>query len=310
VHGRLDPANILGVGDQIKLASATVEPVGEGQENLVDADVKALGQCVHAMFTQTCDVDLEHLSALPQPFRDIVRGCYAQDPADRWTAQRVVNVLNWQSAPPAPAAAPAPVQVAAPAAMEPVKLVDAPEPEVKPVRSPNARRLPKWAFALAWAAAALLVVLVVRKAESPRPTPAPVVPPVVNLPERTPPPAPVAGRAAIAEPVAPKPTPLGSLSPSSSANASHSSNSSNLSGSRIWRVVSYTYARAEDAARMVGEINRKFPQLRAEPFLINEGGPYLVALGGRMTYGEAVRLREHAIASGLPPDTFVRNFKK
>jgi hypothetical protein len=80
---------------------------------------------------------------------------------------------------------------------------------------------------------------------------------------------------------------------------------------RIWRVVSYTYSKAEDALRMVGEINRKFPNLHAERFFPNESSPpYFVALGGRMTRNEAMRLRQRAISSGLPRDTFVRNFNK
>ena len=62
---------------------------------------------------------------------------------------------------------------------------------------------------------------------------------------------------------------------------------------------------------MVREINRKFPYLHAERFVPNESGPpYFVALGGRMSKNEAVRLRERAISSGLPSDTFVRNFRK
>ena len=75
--------------------------------------------------------------------------------------------------------------------------------------------------------------------------------------------------------------------------------------------MSYTYSKAEDAARMVANINRKWPNLRAEEFSPNGSGPpYYVALGGRMTRSEAQRLQQRAISSGLPPDTFVRNFKK
>jgi hypothetical protein len=86
---------------------------------------------------------------------------------------------------------------------------------------------------------------------------------------------------------------------------------SDLAGSRIWRVVSYTYSKAEDSARMVHEINRKWPHLKAEQFSpAGSGPPYYVALGGRMTRSEAVRLQEQAISSGLPPDTFVRNFRR
>jgi len=90
-----------------------------------------------------------------------------------------------------------------------------------------------------------------------------------------------------------------------------STKASDLAASRIWRVVSYTYARAEDAARMVREINRKWPDLHAEQFSPDGStATYYVALGGRMTRSEALSLQQRARSSGLPPDTFVRNFKK
>ena len=85
---------------------------------------------------------------------------------------------------------------------------------------------------------------------------------------------------------------------------------SDLAASRIWRVVSYTYTRPEDAAKMVRQINRKWPDLHAEQFS-PEGSTaiYCVSLGGRMSRSEAISLRQRAISSGLPADTFARNFK-
>jgi hypothetical protein len=89
------------------------------------------------------------------------------------------------------------------------------------------------------------------------------------------------------------------------------SKDSKLASARVWRVISYTYSRSEDAAKMVAQINRKWPDLRAEQFTTNEDGPpYFVALGGRMSRNEALLIQQRAISAGLPPDTFVRNYSK
>ena len=66
-------------------------------------DLRGLGASIHTMFTQSADVDLDHLSAIPQPFRDIVRGCYGvntgMNQKDPWTAQRIVAALDLPSPP-------------------------------------------------------------------------------------------------------------------------------------------------------------------------------------------------------------------
>jgi hypothetical protein len=286
VHGRLELSSILAVGDHIKLSSHALEPSAEAGDGVlsVAADLRALGDCVHAMFTQSSDTDLEHLSAIPQPFRDIIRGCYGADPKDKWTAKRVVAALDWPPVTETPAAAAAPVRQIAP----------------PPPPAPRKRkRMSRWVFAPVWVAVALLIMLLARKPQpvSSRPALPPARSRVVSVPINVPnpAPAPVAAVVPALVPAVPPPTPP----PPQTAP------------SRIWRVISYTYSRAEDAAKMVGEINRRFPQLQAERFFPNDkAGPYFVALGGRMTRTEAVRLRERAISSGLPPDTFVRNFKK
>jgi len=282
VHGRLELSSILAVGDHIKLSSHAIEPSAEAGDGVLSAaaDLRALGDCVHAMFTQSSATDLEHLSAIPQPFRDIIRGCYRVDPKDKWTAQRVVTALDWPPVTETPAVQPVP-QMAAP-----------PPPAPR-----HRKRISRWVFAPVWVAVALLIMLLARKPQpvSSRPALPPARSRVVSAPNPTPPPVAAAVPAVVPAVPPPAPPPI----PPQTAP------------SRIWRVISYTYTRAEDAAKRVGEINRRFPQLQAERFFPNDSaGPYFVALGGRMTRTEAVRLRERAISSGLPSDTFVRNFKK
>jgi hypothetical protein len=79
---------------------------------------------------------------------------------------------------------------------------------------------------------------------------------------------------------------------------------------RVWRVVAYTYGTLRDADRQARRINEKWPAFRAAVFAPKGRGqgPFYVALGGRMTRPEAQRLERTARASGLPRDTFVRNY--
>jgi eukaryotic-like serine/threonine-protein kinase len=282
VHGNVEPAAILAVGDKTKLTLDKIAPSAESGDGVLSVadDLRALGDCIHAMFTQSRDTDLEHLSAIPQPFRDIVRGCYGVRPNEQWTAQRVIATLD----PPPVAPAPAPDHPS-------LEWVPAPPP------ASSRKRFPVWVLVPAAVAAAFLVILLARHPHSaPPPAAPPAAPPkIMQIPR----PAPVPERAPAAAP-----SPLGPPVRQASPKAT------DLASSRIWRVVSYTYSKAEDATKMVREINRKWPHLRAEQFSINGGGPpYLVSLGGRMTRNEAVRLQQRAISSGLPPDTFVRNFR-
>jgi len=308
-HGSVEPASIFAVGDTIKLSSATIAPAAEP----ATADLRALATCIHEMFTQTREIDVDHLSSIPQPFRDIIRGCCAVNPMERWTAQRIVTLLEGR-----------------PETAQPVSVPPAPAtPEPLPPARHNQKRISNRLFALGSVATVLLVVVVVligRKHEpATPPAPAPVgvpartavpaptaVPSPTAVPARTAAPAQTAVPAPAAVPaptVIPKPSAMPPPAPTT-APVVHQS-PKELAQARIWRVVSYTYSRAEDAARMVAEINQRFPHLRAERFFPNDSAPpYYVAIGGRMTRSEAVRLRERAISSGLPPDTFVRNFKQ
>jgi hypothetical protein len=77
-----------------------------------------------------------------------------------------------------------------------------------------------------------------------------------------------------------------------------------------WRVIAYTYSRFQDAAHKVATINQRHPDFHAEVFTPNghTHGPFLVALGGRVTRAEAERLERRAKSQGLPRDTFARNY--
>jgi hypothetical protein len=76
-----------------------------------------------------------------------------------------------------------------------------------------------------------------------------------------------------------------------------------------WYVIAYTFNRADQAAIRVAAIAKKDPSL--QPKIVAPGGhsPYLIALGGPMSRPQAEALQKRARDSGLPRDTFVRNYK-
>lgn len=126
VQGRLKPANILVVGDQLKLASDTIRYAQEGTlsphaRSVYDppeaqhgvgstsSDVWGLGASVFAALTRRApSVGGEYRDAVllpddfPPDFRDLVTRCLSSRPKDR---PRIPELLAWVSAPPAGAAA-------------------------------------------------------------------------------------------------------------------------------------------------------------------------------------------------------------
>ena len=77
----------------------------------------------------------------------------------------------------------------------------------------------------------------------------------------------------------------------------------------VWRVIAFTYRSHDAAARKADQVNQRHPDLSAAVFSPKQRvGYYLVALGGRMTREDAVRLQKKARAAGLAPDVYVQNY--
>jgi hypothetical protein len=155
--------------------------------------------------------------------------------------------------------------------------VPAPPPPLKPAASSSS--FPKWAYVAIAALVAVLVFVFAPKAPTPQPA---AQFPATGAAAVVPPPP--------AEPSAPP----------------------KVAGREYWRVIVYTYAGAPAAEKKAQSIHARWPAVQAEVFAPNGPGrpPYLVALGGRMTRDEAVRLLKIARGKGMPRDIYIQNYAR
>ncbi|MDE3169127.1 MAG: protein kinase [Acidobacteriota bacterium] len=132
VHGRLQPSNILAIGDQVKLSSDSIVRIGEAAdsgdsrgvfrapETSVSAatDVWSLGATVVQCLTGR--VPDHHAEArnkftippsIPAPFFELARHCLNPVPQRRWTIAQIQAALGLASGP-ATASAPEPADAA------------------------------------------------------------------------------------------------------------------------------------------------------------------------------------------------------
>ncbi len=113
VHGNINPANIMAVGDELKLSSDGIRPMGESEEstesgNAYDApenargaispssDIWSLGMTLVEALTNrlpawdgTRENDPELPEHIPQPFDDIAQHCLSWDPRRRWSTAEI-----------------------------------------------------------------------------------------------------------------------------------------------------------------------------------------------------------------------------
>ncbi len=276
VHTAVDPGHIVAVGDKIKLSSDTVRK--ESVSHSPQDDLRALGATLYELLTarRVMPGDEPDAARLSEPFRSIISN---------------LRRGEWE----APIAAAPPAVPGAPA--------------LSPQRSYT------WIYAAAGLLLLVVAVLVLARGRSPEPELAASAPPVTT-PVPAPPPASVAAPERKPEPkTAPASLPKIPVraAPKPEANRKAEPAAPTAKNPRpYWRVVAYTYSRKQDAERKAQSINERWPNFDAE--VITPSGsnnaPYLVALGGRMTRPDALRLRQQARRQGLPRDTFVQNYSR
>ncbi|MGP0097409.1 MAG: TonB family protein [Terriglobales bacterium] len=120
VHGRVRPANIFAIEDQVKLSSDSASAPGHRDRNPVasaydppetltgevsaPADVWQLGVLLTEVLTQRLPVlDAQNQRAvapaeLPQSFREIIENCLQVDPSSRWSVTQIASHLEGRKA--------------------------------------------------------------------------------------------------------------------------------------------------------------------------------------------------------------------
>jgi TonB family protein len=118
VHGNIKPANIMAVGDELKLSSDGIRPMGESEESTESGnayaapdnvrgaispsgDIWSLGMTLVEALTnrlpawdRTGENDPKLPENVPQPFEDIAKHCLIWDPGRRWSTTEMRKRLQ------------------------------------------------------------------------------------------------------------------------------------------------------------------------------------------------------------------------
>jgi eukaryotic-like serine/threonine-protein kinase len=300
IHEHIEPANILAVGEVIKLRSDCIREAPEGPEgvDLKAHDVHNLAVVLLRSLTQQST--LPSGTTLPAPYNQIIPNGLS----GAWDLSQIAAALDPRAVSPEPAAAcvPAPAPPT-PVASQPATPPDpTPEPAppvplvrdriVRPVEPEPSRRTGLW---IASAIGALLLLFLgwhflhaapsATSKDTTQPIPTLATAGRDNATPANPPPA------AAASVPSPAPTP--------------SSDRRNQ-----WRVVAYTYNHQDQAQQKVVVIARQHPDLNPEVFTPTGHAPFLVTVGGPMSRTQANSFKNKAHADGLPRDIYTQNYSR
>ena len=301
-HGCVSPEQIVAMGESIKLsthcirrmdawpqmeldAPRYVAPESRGQNISAAADVWCLGATLFEVLTQReCGPGCrEQAAKLPKPFGGIAQRCLDPNPNTRLQLGEIELVLQ-----PVATSARAPVAPLAPRAL----------PE-------SLRNSRMWVYA---AAGLLLIVLLIVWARGKRPTgPAPTRPAPSSAAQTITP----SGATVSSHPQPVRGGAKGRVPEAAQQTAQTKNGAAPTVNGNVWRVVLFTYKRAEDAQNKVRALNETYPGLGAEAFSPNgRGGPVLVTAGGRMNLDDANRLWRKVRSMGLPQDSYIQNYRR
>jgi hypothetical protein len=316
VHEHVEPANVLAVGEEIKLRSDCIRETPEGEEGseLKRWDVYDLSVVVLQALTQHKTLEeAERELPLPEPFDEIVR----KGVSGEWGLAEIASALN-----PGVVVPPVVPPVASPVVPRAVE-VERPVAALPEVQSVPTRRTPVPAEEepqgievrrLVIGVGAMLLLLLIwffvhgRAAKS-NGTVQTVAPPVVAqgsdaaATQSTAAPTPEASPAPVTASVPPT-----ASEPTGAPPVPEATNTGDARGQ--WRVVAYTYNREAQAQQKAASVAAKHPELKPEVFTPNGHAPYLVAVGGTMGRDEAFALVKKAKREGLlPRDSYAQNYR-
>ncbi len=296
VHEHVEPANVLAVGEVIKLRSDCIRETLEGEEGakLKRKDVRDYATVLLQALTQqrTLEAASRNLP-LPAPFEQIVR----KGLSGEWGLEHISAALTPVAAVAKPVARPTAAQVEAPLPKveRPVEAPVIPPPSVaRRIQIPvEDRSRGDRLRGIAYGVGTLLIVLLgwwfvhsrsANSSEAVTKVPVPVagesgLPAAESRPS-----------AAVDVPAPVRPI----ASPTSAGN---------------WRVIAFTYNRRDEAQQKAAEIGRSHPDLNPSVFTPTGHAPFLVELGGAMSREDAFALSGKAKREGLPKDVYAQNYR-
>ncbi|HXC97680.1 MAG TPA: protein kinase [Edaphobacter sp.] len=312
VHEHVEPANVMAVGETIKLRSDCIREALEGEEGaeLKRKDVRDYARVLAEALTQRKAAD----RMLPAPFDEIVRKGVSGD----WGLAQIrvalkgkptANAADFRAAAAAsPMVRPMPAPVArpddSPPAVRPVVASSSPVEKPVVVAPSVARRLrvpldggrgkigPR---GVAYLVGIVLIFLLGWIFLHKRP-----VDSNVAVPEAAPKNVPAAESRS-------NPVPVPVAKTSAAVPAVAGSSVGAVGGQ--WRVIAFTYNQEDQAQHKVAEIAQSHPDLNPSVFAPTGHAPFLVALGGAMSKQDAFSLSGRAKREGLPKDVYAQNYR-
>jgi hypothetical protein len=297
VHEHVEPANVLAVGEVIKLRSDCIRETLEGEEGakLKRKDVRDYATVLLQALTQQRTLEgASRELPLPAPFEQIVR----KGLSGEWGLEEIGAALNPVAAVARPVARATSSVVEAPlpkVEIPPVEALVTPPPSVaRRIRIPvEDTRQKDRLRGIAYGVGTLLIVLLGWWFVHSRSGSSSDDVTKVSVP--------IAG-----ENVAP----VVQSKPSAAANAPapvRPIGSATSAGN--WRVIAFTYNREDQARQKVDQIAQSHPDLNPYVFTPTGRAPFLVALGGAMTREDAFALSGKAKREGLPRDVYAQNYR-
>jgi len=303
VHEHVLPANVLAVGEEIKLRSDCIREALEGDAGvqLKRKDVRDYAAVLLQALTQQRKLeDATRGAPLPAPFEQIVRKGMSGEwgLAQIGTALKMPTVAQAVARAAALADAPAERAAAEPVAAPPLATPPSVARRIRVPVDDKARGLgPR---GIAYGVGTLLIILLLwffmhsrsagtNSAASEATTPAEVA-------QKQ---APVAAT----RPVATNARPSAPAVTSSASSAAGQKAVSDSYGR--WRVIAFTYGQEEQARQKAAAIAQEHPDLNPTVFTPNGHSPYLVTLGGLMSREDAGKAKRE----GMPKDTYAQNYR-
>jgi hypothetical protein len=314
IHEHIDSSHVVAVGETVKLRTDCVrewalhpdDATSENRRKLIQRDVHDLATLL--LRALTLETTLKPGLNIPAPFDRIINNGIS----GAWGLDEISAVLT----PPAPAARVAAVTAqstpaAAATTAEPVAAASTgsaidPLHYQRRIHNTTVRVHPRMKLWAVLGAVAVVIVLVLLRGISSSPRGATQA--AENAPATSKPirrvitqPAPTIGATT---PAAATRQPISTSQPAAAAQAAAATHLQ-----PGWYVVAYTFNRIGDAAHRAEAIAQRNPGLHPQVIAPYGGKPFLVALGGPMTRPDAESIQRRARQSGLPRDTFVRNYK-